>query len=547
MVNEKGIALGELLKMPFMQEHRLVAGAKGLDNLVLDVNIMMDLEILQWIKPGELLLTTAAVFKTATVAQMEDLFRELKDKGLVGLCIKIFPYINALDDKLIAVADAIGLPVIDINYEVSFNEIMTPIHKLFLNRQALILDRVETVHREAMTILLKGGGATDIVQMLTNYMDHPIFYIDYQFDEVVSGSKREVELLKLTKHFSETKQLARAKWRQDTLQIEGKAVERQLIPVMVKDEVHGHLVVYGTHHKISNVDVLSLESAASLLAIESLKKLSIKEVENKYKAEFFDDLIAIDHLRREKALERAVNYGFRVDAYYSIVSVRFQDLPNDVTGVLASQRATKVVYLLEMALHQENRPYLIATKNDGLNLLFMWSKKQDFERYIDDLSMRLEAILKDKARLGGYVLGVGRCYEGLSNGHQSLRDAQKAIDLMGISSSTVIRFDQLGIYKLLSHEVLREEIREFYEATIMPLVAYDEKRDTDLVKTLEVYFEMNGNLKKMSETLFTHYNTILYRITRIKEITHKDLEDEHDRYGLQTALKIRRILDLEKA
>lgn len=546
MVNEKGIALGELLQMPFMQGHRLIAGQSGLDHLVLDVNVMIDLEILQWVKPGELLLTTAAVFKAATVEQTCELLRELKAKGLVGLCIKIFPYINALDERILAIANEVGLPVIDINYEISFNEIMTPIYKLFLNRQALILDRVETVHREAMTILLKGGGASEIVHMLTSFLDHPIYYIDYQFDEVVASGKGDVELLKMTRHFSETKQLARAKRRQDMVQLEGKAVERQLIPVMVKDEVHGHLVVYGSLHKITNVDILSLESAASLLAIESLKKLSIKEVENKYKAEFFDDLIAADQLRREKALERAVNYGFRIDAHYSILSVKLPDIANDHTGVQASQRATKVVYLLEMALQQESRPYLIATKNDGLNLLVMWQRKQEFERFIDDLSRLLEGILKDKAKLTGYAIGVGRCYEGLSNGHLSLRDAQKAIDLLGISHASVVRFDQLGIYKLLSHEVLRDEIREFYESTILPLVAYDAKRDTDLVKTLEVYFEMNGNLKKMSEALFTHYNTILYRITRIKEITHKDLEDEHDRYGLQTALKIRRILELER-
>ncbi len=48
----------------------------------------------------------------------------------------------------------------------------------------------------------------------------------------------------------------------------------------------------------------------------------------------------------------------------------------------------------------------------------------------------------------------------------------------------------------------------------------------------------------MSEKLFTHYNTVLYRINRIQEITGKSLDDEGERYGLQTALKIMRILDL---
>ena len=546
MVNEKGIALGELMQMPFMKGNELIAGHRGVGNLVFDVNVMVDLDILQWIKPGELLLTTANTFKQASIEQILDLFRELKNKGLVGLCIKVFPYVNELDERIIALANDIELPVIDLNYEASFNEIMTPIYRLFLNRQALILDKVETVHREAMNILLKGGGAGEIVPMLSNYLEHPIYFIDYQFDEVIAGIAEETHYLRLTKDFTESKQLTRVKRRQDMLQIEGVAVERQLIPVMVKDEVHGHLVVYGKRKKISNVDVLSLESAATLLAIETLKKLSIKDVENKYKTEFFEDIIASEEIRRVKALERAINYGFKVDGHYSIVTIKMPAIVGDANGVLANQRSTKLIYLLEMAMQHQGRTYLIATKNDCINLLLMWNKKEEYTKYIDDLIKQLEQLLTEKARLMGYIIGIGRCYAHLGNSHLSLRDALKAIDLSQIYKSSAIRFDEMGIYKLLSNEVLHDEIREFYQATLMPLVVYDAKRDTDLVKTLEVYFEMNGNLKKMSEALFTHYNTILYRITRIKEITNKNLEDEHDRFGLQTALKIRRILELER-
>ncbi len=547
MLNEKGIQLESLVQMEFLKGSKIIAGHRGLDKLVLDVNIMVDLDILNWTKTGDLLLTTAYIFKDESIESMSELFKALSERGLAGLCIKIFPYINALDPELLKLADTLGLPIIDLNYETSFNEIMTPIYRLFLNRQALILDKVESVHRETMGILLKGGNASDIVEMLGSHLEHPTFYIDYQFDDVVEGVKSDPVYRDLTRGFNQSKQVSRAKKRLDYVVVDGVSVERQLIPVMVKDEIHGHLVAYGKQRKISNVDVLSLESAASLLAIESLKKLSIKEVENKYKAEFFDDLIANDLIRREKALERASNYGFRSDAFFSILSIKTDDVSyEDGKGVINNQRLNKIVYLLELMLMQMGNVYLVATKNDMINLLFMWQKKQDYEKQIDGLMAQVETTLHDKARLTTYTIGVGRCYQDLSNTSMSLRDAGKAIDLSGINKSRAIRFDQMGIYKLLSHDLLKDEILEFYEATVYPLVQYDQKRDTDLVKTLEVYFEMNGNLKKMSEALYTHYNTILYRISRIKEITKKDLENEHDRFGLQTALKIKHILELER-
>lgn len=87
-----------------------------------------------------------------------------------------------------------------------------------------------------------------------------------------------------------------------------------------------------------------------------------------------------------------------------------------------------------------------------------------------------------------------------------------------------------------------EELEDFYKTTLKPLVDYDEKRSTELVKTLEAYFTCNGNLTKMSENLYTHYNTVLYRINRIKEITGLNLDDPNDRLNLEIALKIRELL-----
>ncbi len=90
---------------------------------------------------------------------------------------------------------------------------------------------------------------------------------------------------------------------------------------------------------------------------------------------------------------------------------------------------------------------------------------------------------------------------------------------------------------------LVDELEDFYNSTLKPLSDYDEKKSTELVRTLEAYFEYNGNLTRMSEQLYTHYNTILYRINRINEITDMNLDDPNDRLNLEIALKIREILE----
>ena len=73
------------------------------------------------------------------------------------------------------------------------------------------------------------------------------------------------------------------------------------------------------------------------------------------------------------------------------------------------------------------------------------------------------------------------------------------------------------------------------------LLLYDQEKGAELVKTLEVYFECNGKLKKVTEKMYVHYNTILYRLDRIQQITGCSLEDSTACLNLQIALKLLQI------
>ena len=64
-----------------------------------------------------------------------------------------------------------------------------------------------------------------------------------------------------------------------------------------------------------------------------------------------------------------------------------------------------------------------------------------------------------------------------------------------------------------------------------------------LTETLEAYFKTGGNLMEMSRELFLHYNSVLYRLNRIREITGVGLEDEDQKLKLAIALKIRKLVN----
>ena len=117
----------------------------------------------------------------------------------------------------------------------------------------------------------------------------------------------------------------------------------------------------------------------------------------------------------------------------------------------------------------------------------------------------------------------------MKNIWRSHADADKTLVVGSrLYDSKILKFSDLGVFRILVQGEVNEELEQYFTETLRPLLDYDKKKSTDLVRTLESYFKNNSNINKTSEELFTHYNTILYRLERIQEITKLDLNDANE-------------------
>jgi purine catabolism regulator len=549
LLKETGLLLKEFLEMDLMKSSKLVVGEESLDNVITNVNVMVDPDIVDWVDEGEFLLTTGYFFKITDVEGQMKLIRSIKEKKLSGIGIKVSPYLEELDERVIELARELELPVIELDYNVAFTDIMTPIFRHIFEKQTSIIKTVENIHNDTMNVVLKGGGIKEIIEVLERSLYNPVMVIDYQFDDIIYNvnSKYPYQtfgegIRKYMKGLSSKK--ATVKKHVDEFTIENRNIKRVFIPIIAKNNVMGYIVLFGYNKDISDFDIVNGESAANTIALDFLKKLSVQDVENKYKAEFFEDLISLDEKRKEKAINKAGYYKFTREGNYNVISIRLLGSEDDDSEDF-NQFISKARYLIDLSCVKSQKNYLISEIGKTINIIFQWTNKDLITKAYMDIVDTIENIFIKKMNFENYRLGIGRIYDNIDNVSSSLADAQKAIDAsMTYIDKKVVDFETLGIYKIFCQDNLKEELVKFYQATIMPLVEYDRKRDTELVKSLEIYFNVNGNLKKMSEELFTHYNTVLYRINRIQEITKLSLNDEHDRFNLHTALKIMKILSL---
>ena len=151
----------------------MLAGASGLDRVVSRLNVMEVPDILPWVKPHELLLTTGYPLRDDPDALVR-LIGELDDRGLAALAIKLHRYFDEVPADMLAEADRRGFPIIEFPQGVGFDDVLNEVIGSLLNQQAALAARSEEVHRALVSVVLDGGDLDDLAAELATILGGPV-------------------------------------------------------------------------------------------------------------------------------------------------------------------------------------------------------------------------------------------------------------------------------------------------------------------------------------------------------------------------------------
>lgn len=122
----------------------------------------------------------------------------------------------------------------------------------------------------------------------------------------------------------------------------------------------------------------------------------------------------------------------------------------------------------------------------------------------------------------------------------SVRQAEAALTIARrlYGAGRVGVYEDLGAYPLLLSGAEANALREFAQRTLAPLRSYDEKHQTELERTLRLYFAVGENVKTAASELSVHRHTVFYRLRQIGELCGCKLDDPHDQLTLRMAMAI---------
>jgi sugar diacid utilization regulator len=152
------------------------------------------------------------------------------------------------------------------------------------------------------------------------------------------------------------------------------------------------------------------------------------------------------------------------------------------------------------------------------------------------------------SRLGDHsTIGLSSFHADPADAGRALQEAELVLDVVRRSGTPISQDISGGTYRLLFRVLAAhpEEVRSFYQDTIAPLVAYDSQYGSDLVGTLEAWFEHDCSASATAAAIFAHRHTVSYRLERVRELTGLNPAASEDRERLGLGLKALRIVGPE--
>lgn len=562
MQSKVGVKFREILEKDFFKNTVVLCGHGGLDHYISKVNVMEVPDIINWVKPGELLLTTAYSIKD-DILKLNDLIPIMKEIGVAGLGIKTKRYIENLPQSVLEIANENDFPILSIPLDMSFGDIISNVLTSVVNNQMNLLIQIDEFNTRLKGIMLRGGELNEIATMIKDVINAPVVITEEIFKDyvIVAEEAYKTELIEIVRQMFATK-TTKSKYtigkydiREEEDILDGKKVKRLMLPIYSDEISYGYVVIWDIHNDIPDSTLMMIEAATSLIALNSSKKLSIYENENKHKIDFIEELLSKQEVQQQRAVEKASYFDFNIGNTYGVLLVSINKAYTEVVRTpnntkMLKQLNSKLISVVNRLQRFYKGEMIYGNKSDRVIFLMGFDPTHDTQTMKSKM-IQLSNELLSFARLENIhtkiSIGLGRTYSDYRDLYKSYREAQRAIHKIGLSevSKNVLHFDELGIYRILSNEEIQPEVQQFFVETLGAIVEYDREKDAELLETLRMYYACGCNLKKVSEEMYTHYNTVIYRIQRIREIGNIDFNDPDVSLNVHIALKILDVINLE--
>ncbi|MFH9348430.1 helix-turn-helix domain-containing protein [Kitasatospora sp. NPDC017646] len=377
------------------------------------------------------------------------------------------------------------------------------------------VQRAEQAHDRLTDLVLRGAEVPDVAAAVAHLLDGEIAVLDAEGEPLAGRSAPAAGLAGAVA----------------SSRAEGRSVrhgELWVCAVLAGHDTLGTLVLRG-RPDLDDADRRLFERAGVVTALLLLLRRSVAETENRVRGELLTDLLTAPERDPAGLTARGRRLGVDLARPHLVLVAEPADRDVDGRGRLAGAARR---YLFGSrgvsAEHGEAVVLLVpVVPGDG----------DDPEQTADSTARRAAERL---ARLAGFpvTVGAGRPAAGPAALAASYGEGLRCVRALRVlgragegASARALGF--LGVLLGDGHDV-----DGFVGAVLGPLLAYDARRGTELVRTLRAYFDCGGSLTRAKDELHVHVNTVVQRLDRVEALLGQDWNQPERSLELQLALRL---------
>lgn len=548
------LTVREILNMDFMQDAEIIAGKDSTERFVKYVDIMEVPDFDEWLREGVFLLTTGYNIKGNYKIQ-ERMIKKMAEVKAGALCIKEGRYLKKIPDFLINLGEKHNIPIIKIPKDVHYNNITLPLFSKILGKKNNSINRFENIHNELVKVILKGGGIDLLAQTLHKLIEKPVLIQDKNLKTLaLIGEYNEEKKIKKNISITDKKLLDLFTYNRKATRIkyENASIARVVAPIFVTDKIYGFVSAFEIDkNRLDNIDFRAVELTSTNIALELLKEKDKEATQNRLKAELIDDLINNNYNDEKTIFQRAKYFGWDLRSDYNVIVIDIDNFEEYYLSLknkdedIMQRIKEKIKSIIKWELMMSDRDIIIINQSDSFVVLYKSHKvKNEIEdkKELDNFCHKIKMSIKKQISYITVSIGIGNVYKGIDGLKKSYWEAFEALN-MGkniYGENQITRYEELGIYRVISKFKNDPDLIDFYEEMLGPLV--NNPKNEELIETVESIINNFGNKTAAAKKLCIHRNTLNYRIKNIEKILDINLNNPENYLNLFLALKIKKLL-----
>jgi len=498
--------LRELLSLGELKKGKILTKEIGLDNEVETAMVLEAIDIENWSKKNQLILTSFYALHDLPEAKLEDFFVKMCQIGISALVIKTDRFIKIIPEWFIERCFKYEIPLIKISQDISYEKILITIYEPLLNAQSHILRTYYDVRQRFTKLQRQSPSLEAIMEEFYSIIKLPysLKLVDKNIE--IKNGQLPGDAIVLKRKKLRNNEFTKNDYSILTLYAPTNPQKQLALEVSIFNSYSTNcfLLVYLQEPIVKETDLVIIENAIDVLQ-ETFNTKKLLKKERYTRLNNLADAILQNTPQNPDELNSLLKEAQMQtkDSYQAIAfatkETQMQLMKDRIIALLRTLKIHSIFF------DQHSYSAVLYNFNESEGMI---TKEQ--------LNRLLRTILAEN---NSFTIAISN----LKPREEIKELLIECLDILRFNetfySGPIVTMADIGIFKYFTAENQLDHLEEIVPSQLLQLA----QTNYDLFETFYFFLKNNRNYKQTSEAMYLHSKTIRYRLNKIEQFLDIDL------------------------